>query len=180
MPHPERKLSFASLRKMRPVVIAATVAVTTFGFSALVVGGWAWAHYGTTTVTGALLRGQSLVIEPESFDVGTIPAGEERYLAIQVFDLTARPIEIYGFGAFCGRDGCVNSDIDYPVVLAPRGSRTLPIRYSGPKDRSDAFRLVSEIYTAAGTRVVVITGKSQQSQESFEVPIAFRKDVSDE
>lgn len=153
--------SIEALRKMRPLGMAILVFFASFACSILAVSGWAQANYGSALVTGALLRGESLVIRPESFDAGALPAGEERFVNMQVFNLTGRPIEIFGFGGYCGRSGCLSSDIEYPVAVAARGSLTIPIRYSGPKDRSDSFRLEAELYTAAGSREIVIRGRTE-------------------
>lgn len=168
------EVSFRSTRsKLRLLSVSVFVGFMTLILLTLAVGGWAWRQYGTTIVAGPLLRGQMLVMEPANFEVGTIPSGEERFLEFRIFNLTGQPIEIYGFGAYCGRDGCVSSDFEYPASLPARGTIELPIRYSGPKDRNDSFRLTATIYTAVGERIVEITGHSEFVEPNFPFPETF-------
>jgi len=129
--------------------------------ASLTLTGWAWLRYGSPKAGLAILAGQSLLIEPSVFRVGLIPAGQVRTLSVRASNTTGREIRILGLGGYCGPNGCVEGEDRYPLVVGPRRSRELTIRFRGPGESGQSFELTAELYSGVGTGEIVITGRSR-------------------
>jgi hypothetical protein len=144
----------------RAVILAGLSALATFSVASLTLMGWAWLRYGSPKAGLEMLAGQSLLIEPSVCTVGLVPAGQVRTLRVRVSNMTGREIPILGLGDYCGRNGCVEGEDQYPLIIGPRGSRELAIRIRGPGEPGRSFELTAELYSGVGTRAIVIIGRS--------------------
>ena len=104
-------------RKGRRFALALFLAMIVPLFGGLaIVGGWAWYRFGSRTAALAFVRGQSFVLDPQAFELGTVRQHEKRRLTIRACNLSGRPITVYGVQGFCGhQDGCV-----FPRSLSAR------------------------------------------------------------
>ncbi len=131
-------------------------------FGGLVIaGGWAWYHFESRTAALAFLSGQSLLLDPQPFDLGIVRQKEKRSLTIRAVNLSGQPITIYGVQGFCAHeDGCVSSNDQFPLVLQPRTSRPLNIEYEY-RDRPEPrpIHLVTEAFTEIGNFEIALDGK---------------------
>jgi hypothetical protein len=152
----------AKHRKSPPLAVALALAVgiPLFGGSA-VVGGWARYHFGSLPATLAFLRGQSLLLDPQSFDLGSVRPREKRFLTLRAINLTGRTITINGLLGICAhRDGCVLCTNQFPAVVQPRSihALTLEYEYKGqPEARS--IHLMTEAYTEIGNFEIALEGR---------------------
>jgi len=158
--HAPEPTAFRSIGR-RAVVLAGASALANFSAASLTLAGWAWLRYGSPKAGLAILAGQSLLIEPTVFRVGLIPAGQVRTLTVRASNMTGREVRILGLGGYCGRNGCVEGEDRYPLVIGPGKSRALTIRLRGPGEPGRSFELTVELYSGVGTREIMITGRSE-------------------
>jgi len=152
----------AKRRKVPPLAFALALAVgiPVFGGGA-VVGGWARYHFGSRPAALAFIRGQSLLLDPQPFDLGSVRPREKRFLTLRAVNLTGRTITINGLNGICAhRDGCVLCTDQFPVVVQPRSSHALTLEYEyrgQPEARS--IHLVTEAYTEIGNFEIALDGR---------------------
>jgi len=152
----------AKRRKGPPLALALALAVgiPVFGGGA-VVAGWARYHFGSRTAALAFLRGQSFLLDPQPFDLGSVKPREMRFLTLRAVNLTGRTITINGINGICAhRDGCVACTDQFPVVVQPRSSHALTLEYEyrdQPEARS--IHLVTEAYTEIGNFEIALDGR---------------------
>lgn len=157
--HPPEPMVLPMINR-RTVILAAAAGLATFSAGSLVIEGWSWSRFGTPRAGLALLRGHSLLIEPDAFAVGPLAPEEEIRLTLHAINLSSREIPVLGFGAYCGRDGCVDGEDPYPLVIGPGMDRRLTLRVRAPREKNRTFRLSAELFTGVGTREIVITGRT--------------------
>jgi hypothetical protein len=125
-----------------------------------VAGGWAWWQFGSRAAAVAFLRGESLVLDPQSFDMGTIRQKERRFLRLRAINLTGKPIAIHGLQGYCNNQGgCVSSRDQFPVVVEPRAGRGLTVEYeyrAQPEARQ--IHITTEVFTELGNFEIALNG----------------------
>lgn len=147
----------------RPAWIAPAVAMTGAILGGIaVVGGWAWSHYGSVAAAGAFLRGESLLLEPRSFDVGVLGPADEVKLEVRAWNLAREPIRLYGLNGFCAKRYCVGSDERLPLAIEPGGEPRVLVLYArgrlGGEARAERFHYDMEVYTSIGNRTIAVEG----------------------
>jgi hypothetical protein len=147
----------------RPAWIApavATAGAILIGVAA--VGGWAWSHYGSAAAAAAFLRGEALLLEPRTFDVGVLGPADEVKLEVRAWNLAREPIRLYGLNGFCATRYCVGSDERLPLAIEPGGEPRVLVLYArgrpGGEARPERFHYDMEVYTSIGNRTIAVEG----------------------
>jgi len=158
----ELKRVHARCRKGPPLVLALALALGVPMVGGIgIVGGWAWYHFGSRTAALAFLQGQSLLLDPQSFDLGAIRPKVKRFLTMRAVNLSSQPIAINGVQGYCtGPDGCILCTNQFPIVMQPRESHTLTLEYEfkgRPEARS--IHLMTEAFTEIGNFEIALKGK---------------------
>jgi hypothetical protein len=156
-----------------PFALALVLALLGPLFGGLAIaGGWAWYQFGSRTAALAFLRGQSLVLDPQPFDLGAVKQHERRHLTIRAVNLTGQPITIHGVQGYCNhKDGCVLGTDQFPFVLQPRTGHPLNIEYEyRAKPELRPIHLVTEAFTEIGNIEIVLDGRLVTTAAAHDLP----------
>jgi hypothetical protein len=145
-----------------PLIVTLSLALCIPAFSGVtVITGWAWYHFRSRTAVFAFLHGRHVLLDPQSFDLGTVRPKEKRVLTIRAVNLTGQDIAIHGVQSYCtGPNGCVLCKNRFPIVIRPRESDTLSLEYEfkgRPEARS--FLLMAEVFTEIGNFEITLRGE---------------------
>lgn len=86
--------------------------------------------YGTMDALPALARGQAVVVEPKSRDLGRVPAGSTVETTFDLINLSDQTVVLNGVGASCT---CI-SVTELPLEIPSRARRTIRVRLSASAD----------------------------------------------
>ncbi len=81
------------------------------------------AGFGSLSLTGAVLRGDSITVSPADFRLGDAAEGEKRAAVFRLMNLTGEPVRVVGAQANCG---CTGTH-DLPVEIPPHDSREVRV-----------------------------------------------------
>jgi hypothetical protein len=88
--------------------------------------------YGSMDALPALARGQAVIVEPESRDLGRVPAGSTVETTFDLINLSDRPVVLNGVGASCT---CI-SVTELPLEIPARARQTFRVRLSASADEA--------------------------------------------
>ncbi len=87
--------------------------------------GWAWLRFGSAKWALACLRGEMLVLDPGTIDLGPCRDGETRAVQFRVRNLSSRPVRLLGATATCR---CIAApNVGFPIEIGPGEALDLPV-----------------------------------------------------
>jgi hypothetical protein len=107
----------------RPFVawVMTTLLLAVAGVAALALVGSL--EFGSLSAALRFLRGERLLADASSKDVGTIPAGETREIEFHLTNVTDHPLTVVGFKSSCG---CASAT-RLPMTIAPGATAPLAV-----------------------------------------------------
>lgn len=118
-----------------PAIVVVAVLVATVG-----VGSWI---SGAPTAFLARLRGEPLTTSTTYLEMEAGVVGENRESVIEVWNWSARPVQLIGGTSDCS---CITTS-DLPLTIPPGESRRITIQLQIPHSTPGAFTRIAELWT---------------------------------
>jgi hypothetical protein len=123
------------------------------------------AKYGSITAGNAYLRGEPLLLMPQTLDVGTELEKQQRTYRLELVNLSEGSIRILGVKPSCN---CIAVEDELPIEIPGRGSHflTLTVNFVGKLDQFQHSVVAFSDVAQGGIATATIIGRVQRAPEN--------------